>query len=276
MIKDPNEKSYFDIEQRDNIAKECANHKVLDFKREIEITSAMKVQGTWCAALGTVKIADGDATGWSDLYRSFLYRSWPLRAQVASGDRAKGCKGLLLRDGFAECLGHAIVIRNSFADWLGPRIVSNFEKKEGAFVNDPYRTHFEPFVVQLYVMGNQLPFDISRYKACNLSFYRHVIDKWCGTDDQVADAFLAACEYHCDSNGFGEYANVPYLNFPVEILAAISIRKELGLSMPEIPHPLMQTPFVRYPVQQSPADDPILEAAIKKIREAHPEIGHPW
>jgi hypothetical protein len=277
MIKDPDEATHFVAGQQEIISRHSRDKRVLDFVPEIELSLSLRIHGTWRGIVGSVRVADGDLDGWNDLYLCYLYRAWGLRSEVANKSRMGKIKGFLLRDGYAETLAHAIVLGDDgYADWLGNLIISSYQNKDGSFTNDPYRTHFEPFVVQLFAMKNRIEFDISRYRACNFGVYRHVIEKWSTSDEYLADAFLAACEYHCDPSGFGEYANVPYLNFPVEILAAIAVRKKLGLPVPEIPHPLLQAPLGRFPPKSSPNNDPILEGAIKKIRETHPEIGHPW
>lgn len=277
MMADPDEIQHFSERQVGIISKEIEDRRPLDYSREVALIGAMAIYGTWRGILGVCRISHGDRGGWEDLHSSFNYRAWRIRTVIASGDRVRRTKNLLLRDGFSESLAHAIVLNDhSFARWCGARIISSYQQKERAFTNDPYRTPFEPFIVQLYALWQKIPFDISRFHACDLGAYGDLVDTWLLAGEQLVPSLIKACDYHCDERGFGSYANVPYLHFPVEILATLVIRKRCGLFVPSFSHPLMETPFCQVPIVGTNQVDPMLDGAVKKIRECHPEIPFPW
>lgn len=277
IINDPAERNYFETHQAEVISRESRESGAMDYGREVRLLSSMAVYATWQGLVGTVKLCEGDAAGWGHLSLCFQFRAWKLRTEVASGDRVRKTKGRLLRDGYAEALGHAILWSDwAFADWCGGRVLRSFKTREGAFTNDPYGTPFEPYVFQLYSLWKGEAVDFTRFRGCGLGPYADVVKRWSSQGDDFASALRAACDYHCDPQGFGEYGNVPYIHLPVEILATLRIRNFLGFQTPLISHPILETPFAALPHKIFTPDDPLLTGAIKAIRRAHPEIGDPW
>jgi hypothetical protein len=103
--------------------------------------------------------------------------------------------------------------------------------------------------------------------------YQHIVDAW-NDESRWREAVMAACDYHCDSDGYLRYANIPYYVVPAEILALQRIRKEFGLSSFQIDHPLMKTEFTA--LSATDFHDPLLIAAERTLRATFPEISHPW
>ena len=87
--------------------------------------------------------------------------------------------------------------------------------------------------------------------------YDGIFDFWNGPDDKLANAIIAALDYHLISafdyrlhqkeheKMFPEYVYTQgflsddVIAFPIEIIALYKLREELGLSTPEVDHPLM-------------------------------------
>jgi len=89
------------------------------------------------------------------------------------------------------------------------------------------------------------------------------------------------CDYHCQQcfDSPGEQADFvwfPYNVFPVEILAIQRVRKDLGLSVPLIVHPLLDSPLVQVPSTPPLVQDALLGRIKERARTDFPEIGDPW
>lgn len=83
-----------------------------------------------------------------------------------------------------------------------------------------------------------------------------------------------ACDYHLaqsvDAQEHRQFVWAPYDLFPVDILAIARVREKQGLPMPEVDHPLMQTPLAKPPpndVRPHMPPDPLLDAVIEKARK---------
>jgi hypothetical protein len=275
-VQDPSEVEYFERQQRRVISDEAGRPGVMDFKREVPLLLSMGIYSTWRGMVGSVKIADGDSNGWSDI--RLLYRAWEVRTKIASGDRAGKIRDFSLNDGIAGTHGLAIVLGDyAFAHWIGERVLRSFKTKERAFTNDLEAPPFAPFLFQLHSLWQKENFELSRYRGCGLGPYADIVKNWHSTDaEAVRSALTTACDARVDNSPLGETCIVPTGQVPVEILAVFIIRKALGLATPSFSHPLLKTPFAQVPAAVDTPHDPILAGAVEKIREAHPEIGEPW
>ncbi|HMF19859.1 MAG TPA: hypothetical protein VKE98_21820, partial [Gemmataceae bacterium] len=274
-LRDPD---YFECKQLRAISEESKRPGVMDFKREVPLLTSMGIYSTWRGMVGSVKIADGDPSGWGDIRMAFLYRAWDVRTKIASGDRAGKIRDFSLNYGIAGTHGLAIVLGDqAYANWIGERVLRSFKTKERAFTNDLDAPPFAPFLFQLHSLWQGEKFDLSRYRGCGLGPYADIVKHWHSTDaDAFRNALQTACDARADNSPLGETCIVPTTQVPVEILAVFIVRKSLGLPTPPFSHPLLETPFAQVPAVVDTPTDPILTAAINKIREAHPEIGEPW
>lgn len=191
----------------------------------------------------------------------------------ATADRQNGCKSFSLSDGIAESLGLSIVLGEyNFAEWCGARIIARIRQYKNTFVSNPNKTPFEPFLVSLFALWKGMQIDLSEVEGCNLGPYQGVIDNWEENGDRLDNAMRDACDYHFDPKGFGRYGNVPFVHIPVEILCVNIIRKDLGLNLAKIDHPIYAEALIRIPSILSKPDDSLLKHAVLKIRSAYPEI----
>lgn len=277
-VTDPGQFDYFERQQVGAILEEIKRPGVMDFKREVTLLLSMGIHSTWRGMVGSVKIAEGDRSGWGDIRLAFLYRAWDIRTKIASGDRVKKTRNISLNEGIAALHGLAIVLGDhAFANWSGERVLRSFKTKEHAFTNDSDAPPFAPFLFQLYSLWQGDTFDLSRYRGCGLGPYADIVKNWHSSDaDAFRRALQTACDARADNSPLGETCIVPTAQVPVEILAVFIVRKALGLATPSFSHPLLETAFAQVPAVVDTPNDPILTGAINKIREAHPEIGEPW
>src|SRR5262245_2495349 len=98
-LQDPGQADYFQRKQLGLISEEARRPGAMDFKREVALLTSMGIYSTWRGMAGSVKIADGDVSGWDDIRLAFLYRAWDVRTKIASGDRAGKIRGFSLNHG---------------------------------------------------------------------------------------------------------------------------------------------------------------------------------
>lgn len=96
--------------------------------------------------------------------------------------------------------------------------------------------------------------------------------------DELASAIAAACDYHLsravEPRGYEihEFNRAPFTLLPVEILALRSVREKLGLRMPEVDHPLLNSPLVRnLPLTLPSAHDELLDELKAAVARFHQE-----
>jgi hypothetical protein len=65
FLLDPGETDYFERKQLRVISEEARRPGVMDFKREVPLLTSMGIYSTWRGMVGSVKIADGDSSGWT-------------------------------------------------------------------------------------------------------------------------------------------------------------------------------------------------------------------
>lgn len=64
--------------------------------------------------------------------------------------------------------------------------------------------------------------------------------------------------------------------FPVEVLAILKIRSDLGLTTLPLEHPLVETPLFRVPDKIEPVSDKLLDTIDRAIRQVFPEFSWIW
>ena len=226
----------------------------------------------WKMIQAAVDILEGAADGWTKARQSFCYYAWYLR--ILGGLQDLGRFNSFLADEISFWMAYAIATReDSFADWLGRRMVESCQHRDTNFVWWEKR-RLAPFVGELYARWRKKPLDFAPDVA--LGVYGKVLDAWDSPKD-FAKALLDACDFHVQQarGEDGEFCHMPYDLAPFEILAVQRVRRDLGLPTPEIDHPLLQTPLARPPEQPPEFHDELLDKIIAKARAELP-IGDPW
>lgn len=99
--------------------------------------------------------------------------------------------------------------------------------------------------------------------------------------EKVAQALVRIADYHASHTRegiLGGFDGKPFPIFPVEILAVLRVRRELGLETPPVDHPLVSgNPLFDVPeVLPQPAAIPTLEAGLAALKNAYPKLMIPW
>jgi hypothetical protein len=103
-----------------------------------------------------------------------------------------------------------------------------------------------------------------------LGIYEAIFDSWNKPTD-LAKAIHAACEHHLEGVGLkdnvGEFEHLELV--PVEVAALRAVREKEGLELPEVDHPLLQTPLANIP--RKPTYQPEKDVLLQKWLKAGPK-----
>ena len=214
---------------------------------------------------GALAILKGRVEGWADIDLVLHYEWWHFR--IEPGDNGATNAAL--------ALAHAMVFEEeSMAGWLAERLIQSLD--EDTFLGRSWQlAPFGAFMLKLWAMHRGLPdVDVKRPHVSPLGVYERVLETW-AKPNELRLALGEACDYHLaqswTAKGYPPFVRSPYQMFPVDILAIAIVRRDLGLEMPKVEHPLLSTPLATPPPrEQRPRmkrPDPLLEQVIAKARE---------
>jgi hypothetical protein len=109
-----------------------------------------------------------------------------------------------------------------------------------------------------------------------MGVYEGIFESW-SKPKELAKAVAAACEHHLEGIGqgdnIGEFERIPLV--PVEIAALRPVRAKEGLELPDVDHPLLQTPLAKIPSKRTydRAKDERLERFLEAARRENPDLG---
>ena len=233
---------------------------------------------TWHGHVGAHHVLRGYPSGWGDIAKSHLYLAWNERTLMARLDRRVAKSVMIDRSVFV--LLHAIGVREDvIATWFGERLVAGLRSRSEKLTGWASAPLY-PFALHLYAKWKHLPPECCPGDEYPLGGYRDLLDAW-DSEDEFAARLADACDYHVaqafdDSEDDTQDFFAPlYDLFPVEILAIRRIRREQGLPMPAIDHPLLRTPLASPPVPTPTPDDELLRNVSAKVCEEY-GLGDPW
>lgn len=259
------------------------NARLLSVKDYGYVNISLECLAVWNKVAGILSIYSDNTEGWQQAQNGLLLECCSTRISLYQYDHDnrpdKGTCGLLIND-VNLLLAQALATGNwEIADWLGTRIIQALD--DGAFGSWELNP-FEPFMASLFAKYKGISLDLEHrqvrgYPVCSLRHYADVFSAW---DDvqRLSDVLVHACDYHIkrsaepDDEDTPEFNNYPYPIFPVEILAVQKIRQQMQLPVPEVNHPLMQTPLARPPEIPPVVQDPLLDAVIARARRDFPGI----
>lgn len=108
--------------------------------------------------------------------------------------------------------------------------------------------------------------------ASSEPIYEAILSLWREPDQEILKPWLlAACDRHTHQSRpdtetlFFDFSSFPRM--PLEILLLFRLRESLGLINPHLEHPLMEAPFDRLPVPQSPyIPDKLVVGTLERVR----------
>jgi hypothetical protein len=247
--------------------------RVEQYLKDTLRTAGLLGLSSWYGHLGNLSVLEGNAIGWEYLKRSFDYDAIGIRILAAKQDMGKFRH--FISEEIAIWLSFAVAFRlDSFAIWLGDRIIESIESKADKVKLGPPDSPYYFAFVQFYSLWQKKSFNIKDHSNESLGIYQELLDGW-QDEKHYLKACSKACDYHVkrmhDDGGYSEFLGAPQDLLPVEMLMIRRIREDHGLPNPEIDHPLMQTPLGKAPKRLPEVKDELLERVIAKARK---ELDH--
>ena len=125
-----------------------------------------------------------------------------------------------------------------------------------------------PFVLSVFAKWKNIPLPPEEFPFVIPDGYRELLQNLTASADEIRPAVVKACDFHLsrskehtDEETY-EFADPVYAIYPVEILFVFRIRQILGLSNPEVDHPLLNSPLGKLSGSEcsiSPSLKPILQ-----------------
>jgi hypothetical protein len=193
----------------------------------------------WYGQCGVRAVLDGEKEGWADIDRTCHYL-WLRALTVHRSMQASEA---------ASVLATAVVLdEDAMAESLATRLIRSMDDQKLFQVWE--ESAFATFMVKLWGLYRGLDIDVARPKIAPLRVYQAILDAW-HDDAALASAVSAACDYHLEQtmekSPYPEFFCFPFMLFPADILVIGAVRQKLGLSMPEVSHPLLDTPLAKVP-----------------------------
>lgn len=188
--------------------------------------------------LGTVELVDGQEIGWNHISTALDFRGWSLKVGAKSFFRQPGSTlNLTNHVGRAACL---ICVSEKWGE-AAESILREVDRDPDA-VDQPYwkSRRFEPFVLECCLIRDGKAPSNDHLEPPYLA----VIQNW-HDDRALGHALAEVCEYHranMDDHGGlwdPEFKHPPFDLLPCEVMLVQRIRKQLGLSIPEVSHELI-------------------------------------
>jgi hypothetical protein len=220
-------------------------------------------------AEGAVRILGGDLGGWSELHAGLRTFSWYARLALwfftrPDGGRKAGWN--VHGNNGPHFLADALALGEpDLARWCGSRMLQHPD-----FFDEGVPNPLRSFMLRLYTLWQGADAD----PAAGLGVYQQVLDAW-HDEGRLAQALGQACDYHIRQarrQDATEFEYFPHTVFPSEVLAVRRVRQDLGLSTPDVNHPLLDTPLAHPPTLISTLPDDVLDRVITAAEEELPSL----
>ena len=136
------------------------------------------------------------------------------------------------------------------------------------------QTTLTPFLLKCFATWKNLTLP-SEFSFVLVAPYEELVQELTSGPDEIRAALVKACDYHLyrskddtDDESY-EFSNPVYAVYPVEILFFLRIRQILGLTNPEVDHPLLDSPLGKLP-SSSCSMDPSLDPIRERIKRDFP------
>lgn len=231
-----------------------------------EVLESLTSLSRWYAAKGIVEVSAGKSN--DGLCDSFWCDSFYNAIMWHKFQEAQNQKGAVFRVGFRFKDRNESKPRISFNDQglllsrcfslglidqgevIGRRSLIGLER--GCF----YGTNgnkLTPFVLSVFAKWKDIPFSVEKDSLSLPEPYKELLQKLTQSPEDIKPAIIKACDFHwsrskenTDQETF-EFADPVYAVYPVEILMVFRIRELLGLSNPDVPHPLLSSGLGKLP-----------------------------
>lgn len=180
----------------------------------------------------------------------------------------------------------AIFHEEEAADRIGQYCL-RFATEPLRFVRDETLTlgPVAPFLLKLYCLWRGIDFELSEYGLQLLEPFHTILEAW-NDPELIQEAVCKLTDIHAWKSVnvlsadndliFGLQSGI-HKELPTEILFIQKIRNDLGLSVPKIDHPLLQSPIAQIPNPMPTSGyDPFLAEVYELCRKEMPNLQIPW
>lgn len=129
-----------------------------------------------------------------------------------------------------------------------------------------------PFVMKVFSIWKNVELSSEEFPFEIPEAYHLILDNLTLGPNDIREAIVAACDFHLsrakedtDDETY-EFSSSVYAIYPVEILFVFRIRQLLGLTNPEVDHPLLRNPLGKLADAKSPID-PLLLSVSERIEK---------
>src|SRR5262249_18756858 len=137
---------------------------------------------------------------------------------------------------------------DAMAESLAARLIRSMDDQKLFQVWE--ESAFAVFMVKLWGLYRGRDIDVTRPKIAALRVYQAILDGW-HDDAALAPAGSTACGYHLEQAlekpPSRDFFCFPLMLSPADILVIGAVRRTLGMSMPEVQPPLLDTPLAKVP-----------------------------
>jgi predicted DNA-binding WGR domain protein len=213
---------------------------------------------------GAVQVLEGKPNGWAEYHAGMRTYYWMARLDDWAIRSSLGGSSVEMRDA-AEFLADCLVLGEwEMARWMFGRILDGRWVAGGGHLS----TQLYPLTLRLCALLEGVPF--SKLPSTDpLGPYRAVFDAW-KKPDALAKALTEVGEYHARQArrpGYSEFEYFPLSVMPLEILAVLRTRRRLGLTVPDVQHPILDTPLGRPPETAPTMPDDLLDLLIQTMED---------
>lgn len=204
----------------------------------LQIPDSLDGLATYYGISGTVQLIDGDQSGWKHISTAIDFRGWALKIRAESFFRkVSNFMNLTNHVGRAACL---VCVSEKWGG-MAESILREVDRDQGSIYQPYWKSRrFEPFVLDCCLLrAGQEPAPHQLEQP-----YLAILQNW-DDDSALVDALEQVCDYHCanidDLGGDWdpEFKYSPFDFLPCEVMLVRQIRKELGLTVPEVAHKLI-------------------------------------
>lgn len=252
--------------------------------------SRMTQLGTDVCSVGCRKVLEANHSGWMDLSKGLEYLCWGNRINL----RLSSIPGRMKAYRLDACLVFGLAFAFGFdqhARFLAEKLLLSPIPDDEQFDRQSDWSPFVPLMMKLAALWVGVEFDESRIKGayCHDGRGKSWWEKipcaayegiWTHWDDAaaLAEDLNGACDYHI-ANGLTvrekdsmEFYSGLYSAVAMEVLSVLRLRRELGLSVPVVEHPFLQTPLHSPPLPLPDVQDDLLQEVVTKVRSLWPDI----
>jgi predicted DNA-binding WGR domain protein len=214
---------------------------------------------------GAVQVLEGDPKGWAEYHAGLRTYYWGARLDDWAVRTLHPKQTVGPRD-----LGEFLAGCLALGEWEMARGVFRLAlagKTDTGGITSP----IVPLTLRLCALLEGVPFSRLPTTA-PLGPYRPIFDAW-KKPAALAQALTQACDYHVQQArrpAHNEFRFFPISVAPMEILAVLRTRRQLGLPIPDVQHPILDTPIGRPPEVVPTVPDDLLDQLIQAIEEELP------